>query len=176
MFLPSCPHCGAAVRPLWQRLRDNRNAAVLAAAAVVCLSVALTLPFLTVSQFGTRQTYSLPGGIRDLYRRDHVFLAAVLLVFSVLFPYAKLLAILTATSALVPLRQRVRRGLHRLADLTARYSLLDILVVAVMIVVIKSDGLLEARALGGTILFCVAVLLSILAGLCAGPFREAPRP
>lgn len=136
---------------------------------MIALTIALTLPFISVSEFGVAREYSLPGGIRDLYQRGHLLLAGILLVFSVLFPYAKLLALLAATSALVPLTPLTRRRLHRLATLTARYSLLDILVVAIMIIVIKFDDVLEARALGGTVAFCAAILLSVLAGMCVRP-------
>ena len=57
-----------------------------------------------------------------------------------------------------------RRRLHKLAVFTGKYSLLDILVVAIMIVLVKFDGIAEVKALPGTILFCVAIVLSILAG------------
>ena len=49
--------------------------------------------------------------------------------------------------------------------LTGKYSLLDLLVVAIMIVLVKFDGIAEVRALPGTILFGVAILLSILCGV-----------
>src|SRR2546423_385380 len=29
LFLPSCPHCGTSLKPLWHSLHNNRNAAVL---------------------------------------------------------------------------------------------------------------------------------------------------
>jgi paraquat-inducible protein A len=90
----------------------------------------------------------------------------VLLVFSLIFPFAKLAAILVATSALVPLSIATRQRLHHLAVLTGKYSLLDILVVAIMIVLVKFQGVAEVRALPGTILFCVAIFLSIAAGFC----------
>jgi uncharacterized paraquat-inducible protein A len=60
----------------------------------------------------------------------------------------------------------VRRRLHWAAKVTGRYSLLDILVVAIVIVVIKFDDVAEARALPGTYWFCAAVFLSIAAGVC----------
>ena len=49
--------------------------------------------------------------------------------------------------------------------LTGKYSLLDILVVAIMIVLVKFQGIAEVRAQSGTFLFCVAIFLSMLAGL-----------
>jgi paraquat-inducible protein A len=166
LFLPSCPHCGTSLKPLWQKFHNNRNAAVLAVFALATLTAGILLPFISMSQLGQERIFSLLGGINELYHRDHLFLAAILLIFSVLFPYAKLIAILLATSRLTRLSDRARHRLHRIAQVTGRYSLLDILVVAIIIVVVKFQDIAEARALPGTYLFAVAVFLSIAAGFC----------
>jgi paraquat-inducible protein A len=163
---PSCPHCGAAARPLWRTLHDNRHAAVLAFLAILVLTGGILTPFMSIQQINVTKTFSLLGGIRELFDRGNKFLGGILLIFSVVFPYAKLAAILVATSRLVNLSDRARRRLHDIAVFTGRYSLLDILVVAIMIVVIKFDGLVEVKALPGTILFAIAVFLSIIAGFC----------
>lgn len=164
--LPCCPHCGAVVRPWLPRLRDNRNAAILAFLALGFLTAGILLPFLSMSKLGMETSFSMLAGIRELYQRGHALLAGILLVFSVIFPYAKLAAILLATTRLVPLSLPARIWLNHAAKVTGRYSLLDIVVVAVIIVVVKFQGIAEARALPGTTCFAIAVFLSILAGLC----------
>jgi paraquat-inducible protein A len=171
--LASCPHCGRSVRPA---LPDNRIAAVLAVLAACVLTAGILLPFISMSQLGFEQSYSLIGGIVELYQRGYWFLGSILLVFSVIFPYLKLLGLLIATSSLVNLRPAMRQRLHRLAVVTGRYSLLDILVVAIMIVVIRFEQMLEMRAEAGTICFGIAVFMSIAAGFCvdAGPDPEKP--
>lgn len=175
MRFASCPHCGKAVEPLGRRLRDNRLAALLALLGIGVLTAGILVPFVAMEQMGRQRAYSLLGGIGELFSRGYVVLGLILLIFSVIFPYAKLLALLVATSALLRLGGRTRHRLHILAVLTGRYSLLDILVVAVMIVVIRFDGLVEVRALPGTVLFAAAVLLSIAAGLCVRlPPEEEP--
>lgn len=153
------------MRPLAERLRDNRLAAVLALLAMATLGISMFLPIISVSQLGESHSYSLPGGIGELFRRGNIFLGMLLLVFSVVFPFAKLAAILIATSRLARISAAMRHRLHALAHATGRYSLLDILVIAIMIVVIRFDGLVEARARAGTYLFAAAVFLSIAAGL-----------
>jgi paraquat-inducible protein A len=151
---------------LWHWIIDNRNAAVLALLAMGVLTAGILMPFISMMQLGTTRTFSLIGGIRELFDRKSYFIGCVLLTFSVVFPYAKLLAILVATSRTVKLSMKTRQWLAHLAHVTGRYSMLDILVVAVMIVVVKFDGLVEIKALPGTVMFCFAVLLSIGAGLC----------
>jgi paraquat-inducible protein A len=163
-ILPSCPHCGAAPVPLRHRLRHNGVAATLALAALVTLSFAIFMPFISMTRFGQRREFSLIGGILELFDTGDWLIGSVLLTFSVVFPFAKLLALLVATSALLPISKKWRRRLHHLALVTGKYSLLDILVVAIIIVLVKFHGIAEARALPGTTLFCVAIFMSILAG------------
>jgi paraquat-inducible protein A len=165
-LLPACPHCGAAPVPLWRRMQHNGLAAVLALVAAIVLAVSMTLPFISMSKFGSVRIFSLIGGIMELFHANQIFLASVLFVFSVIFPFAKLAALLLATSRHAPLSTRVRHFMVHAAHFTGRYSFLDILVVAVMIIVVKFRGVAEVRAQSGTLLFCVAIFLSILAGFC----------
>ena len=129
VFLPACPHCGAAPIPLRQRLRHNGVAAVLSVLALITLSIAINLPFISMSKLGEERSFSLLGGIMELFHT-----------------------------------QQARKRLHLLAVFTGKYSLLDILVVAIIIVLVKFKGLAEAHAEFGTTLFCIAIFLSILAG------------
>jgi paraquat-inducible protein A len=164
--LVACPNCGASPRAMWGnvRLRHNGAAAILSLAALVVLSLAMFLPFISMTKLGQERIFSLVGGIVELFERGNTFIGTVLLVFSVIFPFAKLIALLVATSALVPLSAAARKRLHHLAVITGKYSLLDILVVAIMIVLVKFQGLAEVRAQPGTVLFCIAIFLSIAAG------------
>jgi paraquat-inducible protein A len=166
IVLPSCPHCGTSLKPLWEKIHNNKNAAVLALFALAALTTGILLPFISMSQLGEERIFSLLGGIKELFDRDHILLASILLIFSVIFPYAKLIALLIATSRLTRLSDRARHRLHKIAQLTGRYSLLDILVVAIIIVVVKFQDIADARALPGTYLFALAVFLSIATGFC----------
>jgi paraquat-inducible protein A len=165
-ILPACPHCGAAPVPLRKRLRLRHNglAAVLCVLALITLSIAINQPFISMSKLGEVRVFSLLSGIVELFRTNQALIGSILLVFSVIFPFAKLAAILVATSSLVPISNKMRQRLHWLASVTGKYSLLDILVVAIVIVLVKFKGLVEARALPGTTLFCIAIFMSILAG------------
>jgi paraquat-inducible protein A len=164
-FLPACPQCGASPRGMFPRLRDNRIAAVVATIALITLAVALTMPFMDMTTLGRRREFSLVGGIAQLFDDGHFTIGAILLVFSVLFPIAKLIALLIATSKLANVSLRTRKILHKAADLTGKYSILDVLVVAVLIVLIKFRNIAEVHPRAGVTVFCAAVVLSIIAGL-----------
>lgn len=172
-LLPACPHCGASPRALRHHLRHNGLAAVLAMLALIVLVIGLVMPFIYMTKLGTVREYSLVGGILELFHSGNTFIGIVLLLFSVVFPIVKLIMLLLATSSLVAISDKSRRVMHKIAVVTGKYSLLDLLVVAVMIVLVKFGEFAEVKARAGTVLFCVAVLLSIAAGLCV-KFDETP--
>jgi paraquat-inducible protein A len=165
-LLAACPHCGASPSPLRHHLRHNGLAAVLAVVSLIVLVVGMVTPFISMTRLGTSRRYSLIGGIIELFHSGNFFIGCILLLFSVVFPIVKLVMILMATSALAPLSEKTRRRMHKLAVVTGKYSLLDLLVVAVMIVLVKFGDMANVTAQPGTVLFGVAVLLSIAAGLC----------
>ncbi len=165
-LLAVCPHCGAAPAALRHRLRHNGLAAALAVLALIALVGGMVMPFISMTKLGTSRIFSLIGGIIELFHTRNFFIGGLLLLFSVVFPIVKLVMLLLATSALVSVPDKTRRRMHKIAVITGKYSLLDVLVVAVMIVLVKFGEFADVRALPGTVLFCVAVLLSIAAGLC----------
>jgi paraquat-inducible protein A len=175
-FLAACPHCGKAPVPLWRAIRSNAAAGVLCVLALVVLVPAYFLPFVSIEKLGTRNVFSLLGGIGELFERRYAFLGVVLFLFSVVFPVAKLAAILVATSRLVSLSDVARHRLHHVASVTGKYSLLDILVVALMIVLVKFKNIAEVEARPATVMFCVAIFLSIAAGMCVDTGRLGAPP
>ena len=144
---------------------SNRNAATLAVTAFVLLIAGLVGPFMNVAKLGDQDRFSLLAGVARLVDDGHFALGAVIFLFSVVFPLAKLSLILAATSSLAPLSHAARHRLHHLAELTAKYSLLDVVVIALLIVVLKVDGLAEVKPGWGTFSFLAAALTSMLAGL-----------
>lgn len=161
-----CPYCGASAVALRHRLRHNGLAALLAVVALIVLVLGMVMPFISMTKLGTSRIYSLIGGIVELFHTGDNFIASILLLFSVVFPILKLTLLLMATSSLVTMSDRSRRRMHKIATVTGKYSLLDLLVVAVMIVLVKFGDFAQVRAEPGTILFCVAVFLSMAAGFC----------
>lgn len=158
----ACPHCGASVRP---GLKRNAVAAVLAGASGVLLTLGINLPMLAVRQLDAEKSYSLLQGVGHLWHRGHIGLAVLIGGFSIVFPYAKIIMIMLATSAIAPLTPRGRRRLSKVAAATGKYSLLDVLVVAVTVFALQfNDNLLSARPDFGLWLFAGAVAMSMAAG------------
>ena len=161
-----CPHCGASISPWIKNWKSNKNAAVLALVALAILVPGVLLPFMSIVKLGRMESYSLVGGIVQLWQDDEYFLAAIIFVFSLVFPVAKLALLLVATSSLAAISAKTRGLLHRISLHTARYSMLDVFVIAVLVVVIKIGKATEVHVRSGTALFCLAILLSVLAAAC----------
>jgi paraquat-inducible protein A len=130
------------------------------------LAVAVLLPFMSVVKLGQAETYSLVGGVVALWRQGEVGLALVIGGFSLVFPLVKNLLLVAATTTIVPLAAATRRRLHALTAHTARLSMLDVFVVAILVVVVKLGDAAAVEVRSGTFLFCVAIALSMAASLC----------
>ena len=153
-------------QPRKRVLRTNRNAATLAFLTILLLVPGLLLPFVKSTIAGRESTYSVITGITQLYHDNHAFLAIIIFMFSVLFPITKACFLLLSTSALIPITKRNRSRLAHFAITTGKYSLLDLLIVALLIIIVKLDGLAQVEPMIGTAFFGSSVLLAMLAGLC----------
>lgn len=108
------------------------------------------------------RTFSVISGILELLKKGDWAIGLVLLVFSVLFPIAKLCAFWHA------LQQPAEIDSGRLTRFSAtlgKYSMLDVLVLALLVVTFKSFPGGTRMTLGaGAWFFCTSVVLSLLIG------------
>lgn len=173
-FFSSCPFCGKVAVFCVASLRGNRNAVTVAVPALILLIAAFNLPFMTIISFGEENVYSLIGGIRKLYSSGSIGLALILFIFSVLFPFLKIFLIIVCTSRIIPINVRMRHIFIVFAEMTGKYSMLDVFVIAIMVILIKMKGTAEVLAEEGTFIFVAAVLLTMLAANLVD-FREGEK-
>jgi paraquat-inducible protein A len=154
--------------------------------AAVCLALGLTLPILKLTKFYFWSSeYSLISTVSVLLHDGQTFLGLIVLVFSIIFPIVKLTYLLVAST--LPAAE-VRRHAKRLKAIEwiGKWSMHDVLVLALMIFFLKSQGIYDAASLPAVYLFTAAVALMILsyawlktdvdaaAGLAEE--RETPKP
>jgi paraquat-inducible protein A len=138
-----------------------RHVPVLLVTALVCLVAGLTLPIMEVSNFWVfRGAYSIVDGIVVLIEQGDIFIAAVVAIFSVLLPTAKILGLLA-------LWRRVDQGRHLSSRLPAlleaigKWSMLDVFVVALMVFAAKASMLADANVAPAVIPFVASIVLTI---------------
>ncbi len=133
----------------------------LLALAVGALAAGLILPTIEMKELVFKKTsFSIMAGIRTLYEERYYFLAAVIFVFSIVFPILKLTAL--SMLWLVPMTARVRETAIEWLEVAGKWSMLDVFVVALMIIVTKSSGLVKAKPLAGIYWFMASVVLSMI--------------
>lgn len=131
--------------------------------AALGLTVAgVTMPAITVSSFWVyERTYSILGGILAMAERGEAALAAFVFAVSVAFPVGKIVA---GLAVLHRLRQPAPRTARLLAILSqlSRWSMADVLVLALLVVVINGQLLTAADLHSGVALFAGGVVASAL--------------
>lgn len=131
------------------------------AAALGLLITGLILPVMRIERLiFWEDYYSIVTGAISLFENGHPILAIILFAFSVVFPNVKLVGLLAVW--FVPLEEARRNRILRWVDLLGRWSMLDVFVVAVMIVLTQSKSFLDAEARSGLYVFTAAVVLSMV--------------
>jgi len=130
--------------------------------AAVCLALGISLPILKLTKFMFwTSEYSLMTTVEVLIRQGQTFLGLVVLVFSIIFPIVKLLYLmLVSTLPAAELRRHAKR--LRAIEWIGKWSMHDVLVLALTIFFLKSQGVYDAASLPAVYLFTAAVVLMIL--------------
>ena len=128
--------------------------------AFVLFAVGIFFPFFHVQKFWVfADAVSVVGGIIILFEEQEYFLFGVLTLFTLVFPAVKLgLLALIWTERSHDL-QKVRRLHERVAQL-GKWSMLDVFVVAILIVVMKSAGLAQIDVGIGVYCFTFSVVMT----------------
>ncbi|MDX2289471.1 MAG: paraquat-inducible protein A [Hyphomicrobiaceae bacterium] len=131
--------------------------------ASVCLILGISLPAIKLTSFMFWSTeHSLLSAVEQLLADGQWFLGLVVLVFSIAFPIIKLLYLLMV--ATLPVDEIHRQHWRiRAIEWLGKWSMHDVLVLALMIFFIKSQGIYDASSLDGVYYFTAAIVLMILA-------------
>lgn len=151
-------------------------AALLLLAATGLHIAAVIFPFVEMRALLSTSTYGLIPSVLMLMDYGMVVLAVLVVVFSIIFPFAKLAVLWLAWNAAGPGPGLGR--LVRLAENLGRWSMLDVFLVLLLLAVTADQTLVATKPLIGMPCFLGGVLCTMTAGmLIAGrwPPTEAPR-
>ncbi len=131
--------------------------------ATICLVLGLTLPIIRLTRFYIwTDVHSLVSVVTELYYSGEIVLATVVLLFSIVFPFLKLLYLLALYSIRHIQPNRAGEWLKRLSWL-GKWSMLDVLVLALVVFYAKATNLADAASMPGIYLFASAVILTMIA-------------
>lgn len=139
-----------AARSLWLN--------VALGAAIVLFAIGLFAPLFTVEKLMIfADTVSIVSSLLQLAREGYPLLFALLLVFSVLLPLCKLAVLVRVQWFRIASTARWLQWVDQLA----KWSMLDVYVVAVLVISIKLDYIANVRIRFGLYAFAASVLLSM---------------
>jgi paraquat-inducible protein A len=134
--------------------------ALIAALALLCAG--LWFPVMTVQSFFVFSSgFSILESIRALYEAQEYLLFAAVLLFSVVFPIFKLATCL-AIWWLAEIDGAASCRLAAAIDQLGRWSMLDVFLLAILLVTVRTASLGGASTNLGLYLFASAVIVSML--------------
>ena len=130
--------------------------------AAILLAAGWVLPIMTVERllFLSREI-SILQGVAELWSEDEAFLAIVIGAFSILLPAVKLALALYLWFHAEAGSQQLRRALS-LLELAGRWSMLDVFVVALLVVAIRTSLIDDVTVHPGVYVFTAAIVLSLV--------------
>lgn len=164
----ACTRCQTVFGDELRGRQTAGRTAALAVAAFVLYWPAVLLPIVEVERLGHRHASSLLIGTLDLFRHGSWFVGIVVLVFSIVFPVTKLVLLLEL-SLLKLLHRRHKAWAYRLTEQLGRWSMMDVLLLAFLVMLVKLGSLVEFHFGPAVIAFVACVVLSMSASLCFDP-------
>lgn len=172
-----CARCHSALRRRGSAARSNRRTAAVALAALIIYPLAVSLPMLRVERFGHHHDASILEGVATLLGSGHLVVGLVVLLCSIVLPLGKLIGLLVLSAGGWFLQQRHRAFTYHVVEWTGRWGMLDVLLVALLVAVLKIGDVVEVTAQPAALAFTACVLLSLIATASFDPhslWRDPP--
>jgi len=164
-----CARCRTALRRHSALVRSNSRTAAVALAALIIYPLAVSLPMIRVERFGHHHDASILEGVATLLGSGHLLVGIVVLLCSIVLPLGKLIGLLILSAGGWFLKQRHRAFTYQMVEWTGRWGMLDVLLVALLVAVLKIGDVVEVTAQPAALAFTCCVVLSLIATACFDP-------
>jgi paraquat-inducible protein A len=150
--------------------------AICTLSAVACLVLGLTQPVIRLTHlYFWSDTHSILSILAALWTGGEYFLACVIFVFSIVVPALKLIYIATA-GTLTAIDPALRRRWFKRIGRLGKWSMLDVLVLALFVFYARAAQFGDAITLPGVYFFAASVLLTMIAYSLIGVEHVAVEP
>jgi len=151
---------------------QRRAIPVMLVVALLLFGTGIFFPFFNVTKLWLfHDAVSVVGGIITLFREGEYFLFAVLTLFTLVFPCVKLGLLSVIWLERDHDLARVHR-LHGWVESLGKWSMLDVFVVAILIVAMKSAGVADLHIGLGLYLFTFSVITTQFASAWVAKLLE----
>ena len=159
-----CPRCGSALH-LRKTDSQQRTLALLVTACLLYIPANI-FPIMHTDSLGGSEPSTIMGGVVLLIKLGSVPVAAVIFIFSVIVPSAKLMAMFYLVWSVQRGRNvspRQRSIMYRITEFVGKWSMVDVFVVAILVALIQITGILVIRPGNAALAFGGTVILTMLA-------------
>lgn len=129
---------------------------------------AILLPILEIEKMGHHHATSLLGGTIDLIWQGSFFVGVIVLVFSIILPLIKLLALLELSYIGLTHCQH-QAWTYRVVEWAGRWSMMDVLLLALLVTLVKLGDLVSFQLGPAVVAFVMCVLMSMIASVMFDP-------
>jgi len=165
-----CPRCGHPLHP--RQPGSLQKTWAYLAASVMLYVPANVLPIMSTTNFFRQDTYTIVGGIAELWIEASWVLAVIVFTASIAVPLLKIgaLALLAWSVRYAPHWRRVERArLYRVVEAVGHWSMLDVYVVVLLSGVVHFGRLASVHPEPGLLAFGAVVVLTMLASRSFDP-------
>lgn len=165
-----CPRCMARLHN--RRPNSITQAWALLIAAVVLYIPANILPVMYTDFLGSGIESTILNGVIEFWTSGSYAIALVIFTASVAVPCTKFLVLATLLTSAQRHSRWARQGrakLYRMVELIGYWSMLDVVVVAVIAALVKFDNLSTIEPRIGILFFGIVVILTMLSAMSFDP-------
>ena len=149
-------------------IKSSARCFAAALGGLVLYFPAVLLPILDIEKLGHHHSSSILGGTIDLMLHGNLFVGSIVFVFSIVLPLVKLLALLEL-SWLGLTHRKQRAWVYRLVEWTGRWSMMDVLLLALLVALVKLGDLVAFHLGPAVIAFVMCVAMSMIASVMFDP-------
>ncbi|MGZ0164041.1 MAG: paraquat-inducible protein A [Planctomycetales bacterium] len=164
----ACTRCESVIFKPGSSEKAAARTAAAALGAFFLFWPAILLPILQVEKLGHRSASSVLTGIIELFSHGSWFVGAIVLIFSIVFPLAKIVMLLEL-SLLRLSHRRFRSLTYRIMEHAGKWSMMDVMLLAFLVMLVKLGSLVEFHFGPAVIAFVLCVALSMVASMSFDP-------
>jgi paraquat-inducible protein A len=165
-----CPRCDNTLHA--RKPQSLQRTWAYLGASVFLYVPANLLPIMTTTNLFRNDTYTIAGGIGELWTDKAYGLAAIVFIASIAVPLLKIvaLALLAWTARRQSDWRRLERArLYRVVENVGHWSMLDVYVVVLLVGMVRFGRLASVQPEPGLIAFAAVVILTMLAARSFDP-------
>ncbi|MFO1064267.1 MAG: paraquat-inducible protein A [Pirellulales bacterium] len=164
-----CNRCSSVVdRPGRNGRQSAARCLAASTGALILYFPAILLPILRIEKLGHHSEAGLLSGTFDLLQHGNWFVGTVVLLFSIVLPLVKLTALFELSWVSLVGRKH-KAWTYRLVETAGRWSMMDVLLLALLVTVVKLGDLVEFSFGPAVIAFSLCVFMSLIASAVFDP-------